>query len=423
MPRATIAAAVSIEGTGLHTGCSTRVTCRPAPPGRGIIFRRSDLPGAPEIPARVESVRATERRTALGTVGAGVETVEHLMAAVYAREIDDLIVDLDGPELPILDGSFAPFFALLSEAGSATGAGEPGFIRPEARFAVSEGDSHYEVRPGRGLSLHTTIEWDHPLIGRQSGSWKITPTEFATELAPARTFGFLHEVEQLRKAGLLRGGSLESAVVLSEDGVVGTTLRWPDEFLRHKTGDILGDLALAGARIEARIAARRPSHQGNVAVVRALLQTTTASGGRMLDIKRIMEVLPHRYPFLLVDRIVELEPGRRAVGIKNVTINEPFFPGHFPGHPIMPGVLIVEAMAQTGGMLLADQLTESPGKVVYFMAIDRVKFRKPVIPGDQLRLEVEVIQIRGINCRMKGVARVEGKVVAEGELLACVMDR
>ncbi|HEV8148582.1 MAG TPA: 3-hydroxyacyl-ACP dehydratase FabZ, partial [Gemmatimonadales bacterium] len=236
-------------------------------------------------------------------------------------------------------------------------------------------------------------------------------------------FGFTSEVAELRRRGMLKGGTLESAVVLSEDEVLGTTLRWPDEFVRHKTGDILGDLALVGGRVQAHVVATRPSHQGNVAVARAIVRTTAQRGGRMLDIERIMEVLPHRYPLLLVDRILELEPRKRVVGIKNVTINEPFFQGHFPGHPIMPGVLIVEAMAQVGGMLLMDELQAPPPKVVYFMALDHVKFRRPVVPGDQLRSEVEIIQLRGRNCRLKGVAYVDGQVVAEAEMLARVVDR
>jgi UDP-3-O-[3-hydroxymyristoyl] N-acetylglucosamine deacetylase/3-hydroxyacyl-[acyl-carrier-protein] dehydratase len=267
-----------------------------------------------------------------------------------------------------------------------------------------------------------TIEWEHPLIGRQTGDWTIGLPTFRRELAAARTFGFTHEVDALRRQGLLKGGSTESAVVLTEDGVIGTQLRWPDEFVRHKSGDLLGDLALLGGRVQAHITAERPSHRGNIALARAISDHTPHQGGRMLDIARIMEVLPHRYPILLVDRVLELEPGRRVLALKNVTINEPFFQGHFPGHPIMPGVLIVEAMAQAGGMLMMDQLTASPGTVVYFMALDHVKFRKPVRPGDQLRLEVSVLQIRGANCRMKGVATVEGAAVAEAEMLARIVD-
>jgi len=423
MPRRTIDAAAELAGIGLHTGRHTRVSCRPGEPGQGIVFRRSDLPAAPEIPARVSEVEETERRTVLGRGESRIQTVEHLLAAVEALELDDLLIDLDGPEPPICDGSFVPWLDLLEGAGVRELPGEPVAYRVATPFAVSEAGASYQVSPADGLRLTTTIEWEHPLIGRQTGSWELSPGEFRRELAPARTFGFTREVEALHQAGLGKGGSLESAVVLSEDAVLGTTLRWPDEFVRHKTGDILGDLALVGGRVHAHVVASRPSHQGNVAVARAIVRTTAPRGGRMLDIERIMEVLPHRYPLLLVDRILELTPRKRVVGIKNVTINEPFFQGHFPGHPIMPGVLIIEAMAQVGGMLLMDELKEPPAKVIYFMALDNVKFRKPVVPGDQLRSEVEILQLRGRNCRLKGVAYVDGQVVAEAEMLARVVDR
>ncbi len=421
MPRRTIAAPVEVAGVGLHTGASTRVTFLPAPPNRGIVFRRSDLPGQPEIPARVHEVEVTERRTGLRRGPASVETVEHVLAAVASLELDDLLIDLDGPEPPILDGSFSPYRDRLEQAGLQALPGEPTSYRVTRPFTVSQGGAGYEVRPADRLRLTVTIEWDHPLIGRQIGEWDITPEAFRDELAPARTFGFTREIDLLRSRGLIRGGTLDSAVVLTDEGLASGRLRWPDEFVRHKTGDILGDLALVGGRVQAHITALRPSHEGNIALARALERTTLPRGGRMFEIERIMEVLPHRYPILLVDRILELEPRRRVVGLKNVTINEPFFQGHFPGHPVMPGVLIVEAMAQAGGMLLMDELTAD--KVVYFMAMDNVKFRKPVRPGDQLRSEVEVIQIRGPNCRMKGTATVDGAVVAEAEMLARVMDR
>ena len=423
MPRRTLAADAELSGIGLHTGATTRVRCRPGRPDQGVVFRRVDLPGIPEIPARVSEVSDTERRTVIGSGPSGIHTVEHLLAAVGALELDDLVIELDGPEPPILDGSFAPYLDLLEGAGSVALPGEPVSFTVTRPFTITAADARYEVTPAAGLRLSATIEWTHPLIGRQSGAWDVTPAMFRAELAAARTFGFTTEVDALRARGLLKGASLQSAVVLSESEVLGEPLRWPDEFVRHKAGDILGDLALVGGRVRAHIAATRPSHQGNVALARAIVRTTSQRGGRMLDIQRILEVLPHRYPILLVDRILELTPGKRVVGLKNVTINEPFFQGHFPGHPIMPGVLIVEAMAQAGGMLLMDELREPPPKVVYFMALDHVKFRKPVVPGDQLRSEVEVIQLRGRNCRLKGTAYVDGQVVAEAEMLARVVDR
>jgi UDP-3-O-[3-hydroxymyristoyl] N-acetylglucosamine deacetylase/3-hydroxyacyl-[acyl-carrier-protein] dehydratase len=399
------------------------VTVRSAPAGQGVVFRRIDLPQQPVIPARVEEVGATERRTVLGAGEQAVHTVEHLMAAVAALEVDDLTVDLDGPEVPILDGSFLPFLDLLRSAGIAERPGEVATYRIMAPFQVTEGGATYLVAPAKGLRLTTTIEWPHPCIGRQTGSYDISAESFASELAEARTFGFLSEVEGLKAKGLLRGANAGSAVVLSPEGVVGTTLRWPDEFVRHKTGDLLGDLALLGGRLQAHIVATRPSHEGNLALARAVGRSGQREGGLAMDIGQIFDVLPHRYPFLLVDRIVAVEGTKRIVGIKNVTINEPFFQGHFPGHPIMPGVLIIEAMAQVGGMLLMGAVEGRKDKVVYFMSLDNVKFRRPVVPGDQLRFELEMVQFRGRTCRMKGVAYVEGQVAAEAEMMARVMDR
>ncbi len=424
MPRTTIDQPVSLDGVGLHTGAATRVTCRPADPGHGVVFRRMDLEGHPDIPARLNEVTETERRTTLGEGERAIHTVEHLLAATAVLELDDLVIELDGPEPPVLDGSFAPWLELLRGAGLRKQEGEPTIYRITAPLQVSEGDAAYVVSPARRLRLTTTIEWDHPLIGRQVGDWDITPETFGAELAPARTFGFASEVESLRERGLIRGASTENAVVLGDTGVLGTTLRWPDEFVRHKAGDILGDLALLGGRIQAHIIATRPCHKGNIALARAIARTGTRSGEVTMDIGRILDYIPHRYPFLLVDRIIEVEGNRRIVGIKNVTINEPFFQGHFPGHPIMPGVLIIEAMAQVGGMLLLGCLVEeSHDKVVYFMSLDNVKFRRPVTPGDQLRCELEMTQFRGKTCRMKGVALVDGQVVAEAEMMARVVDR
>ncbi|NOT09891.1 MAG: bifunctional UDP-3-O-[3-hydroxymyristoyl] N-acetylglucosamine deacetylase/3-hydroxyacyl-ACP dehydratase [Gemmatimonadales bacterium] len=423
VPRRTIATAAELSGVGLHTGATTRVSIHPGAADQGIVFRRTDLDGRPEVPARVSEVEATERRTAIGHGETTIHTVEHLLAAVMALDLDDLLIELDGPEPPILDGSFAPYFDVLEAAGVRAHEGEPTAFTVTEPFALTEGDATYVVSPLDGLRLTTTIEWNHPLIGRQTGSWDITAATFRGQLARARTFGFTHEVEALRSRGLLKGGSTDSAVVLSETEVVGTTLRWPDEFVRHKAGDILGDLALVGGRIKAHVIANRPSHQGNVALARMIARTAERTGGRHLDINRILQVIPHRYPFIMVDRILELEPRRRVVGIKNVTINEPFFQGHFPGHPVMPGVLIIESMAQAGGMLLMDELQSPENKVVYFMSLDNVKFRRPVLPGDQLRSEVEMIQFRGRTCRMKGIAYVDGQVVAEAEMLARVMDR
>jgi UDP-3-O-[3-hydroxymyristoyl] N-acetylglucosamine deacetylase/3-hydroxyacyl-[acyl-carrier-protein] dehydratase len=424
MARQTIANSVFLAGTGLHTGTRATLTCLPAEPGSGVRFRRVDLPGTPVVPARVDEVEITERRTAIGHGNNTIHTVEHVLAAVGSLAIDDIILELDGPEPPIMDGSFEPFVALLESAGILEHGGDPALFEVRAPFTVVEGDARYVVapNPGQGLRCTTTIEWDHPLIGRQTGSWDLTPETFRREIAAARTFGFASEVDELQAQGLLQGASTENAVALSDTGVVGTELRWPDEFLRHKTGDILGDLALVGGRIQAHVIAHRPSHRGNVALARAILRMAT-SRGPVLDIERILEVIPHRYPMLLVDRIVEIEGDHRIVGIKNVTINEPFFQGHFPGHPIMPGVLIIEAMAQVGGFLLLGTIERPESKVVYFMSLDNVKFRRPVIPGDQLRCEVVMVQHRGRTFRMRGTAWVDGRLVAEADMMARVVDR
>jgi UDP-3-O-[3-hydroxymyristoyl] N-acetylglucosamine deacetylase / 3-hydroxyacyl-[acyl-carrier-protein] dehydratase len=424
MARRTLAGTAVVEGSGLHTGRAATARCLGAPSGQGIVFRRVDLPGSPCIPARISEVQSTERRTALGQGEASVQTVEHLLAAAAALSLDDLTIELDAPEPPIGDGSFTPFLEAFTRAGVRETEGEPVVYRVITPFELTEGESSYVVAPSRSLRLTTTIEWAHPLIGRQSGAYDITPDEFARELAGARTFGFLREAEALRARGLALGAGLESTLVLSEDGLVGDAeLRWPDEFVRHKSADILGDLALVGGRIQAHVIATRPSHQGNIALARWLTRTAQRTGGVAMDIGRILDVIPHRYPFLLVDRILEVEGTKRIVGIKNVTINEPFFQGHFPGHPIMPGVLIIEAMAQVGGMLLLGTIEDPDQKVVYFMSLDNVKFRRPVLPGDQLRCELEMLQNRGRTCRMKGVAYVDGNIVAEAEMMARVVDR
>ncbi len=422
MPRRTLKEPAEIRGAGLHTGALTTVRCLPAPSGHGIRFRRTDLPGQPEFPARVDEVDATERRTAIGHGEVTIDTVEHLLAAVASLEIDDIMLEVDGPEAPIMDGSFRPFLDALERAGVGEHQGDPVIYQVSAPFTLTVGEASYVVAPAKHLRVTATVEWAHPLIGRQTGSYDVTAEGFRRDLAGARTFGFVREVEALRAKGLLKGGSTESAVVLSDDGIVNGPLRWPDEFVRHKAGDVVGDLALAGGRIRAHVIATRPSHEGNVALARTVARTASKSGG-VLDIGKILEIIPHRYPFLLVDRILEIEPKKRVVGIKNVTINEPFFQGHFPSHPIMPGVLIVESMAQTGGMLLMGELDTPGDKVVYFMSLDNIKFRRPVIPGDQLRMEVAMVQFRGRVCRMKGVAYVDGAVVCEAEMMAMVVDK
>ncbi|MBA3345835.1 MAG: UDP-3-O-[3-hydroxymyristoyl] N-acetylglucosamine deacetylase, partial [Gemmatimonadales bacterium] len=311
MSRRTLARTADVRGTGLHTGAEVTARCSPGTPGAGIVFQRVDLPGAAAIPARLSQVRSTDRCTTLGEGNNSVQTVEHLLAAAVALQLDDLLVELDGPEAPIGDGSFVPYLAALRGAGVQEQPGEPVVYRVTAPSYLTEGDSSYIVAPAPGLRLTTTIEWNHPLIGRQAGSYDVTPDAFARELAPARTFGFLREGKALRARGLALGAALDSTLILSEDGLVGGELRWPDEFVRHKAGDIIGDLALTGGRIEAHVVATRPSHQGNIALARWLTRTGQRNGGVAMDIGRILDVIPHRYPFLLVDRIIEVEGTNR----------------------------------------------------------------------------------------------------------------
>ena len=420
--RRTIGAEAVIEGVGLHLGRVCRLVFRPASTGFGIQFRRSDRPDSALIPARVEGAVSAERRTQIGLGEDALHTVEHVLAAVGALQIDDLEIVMDAPEPPVMDGSAEPFLTALLGAGLVPNGGRPDWLVLRKSIRVEDGDSVYEAHPCNRLSLDVSIEFPHPLIGRQVGQYTVSAEVFGKELAAARTFGFVHEVQGLRAKGLIQGASTSNAVVLDDTGVVENTLRWPDEFVRHKALDCIGDLVLAGARIRAHIIAVKPSHRGTVALVRALVQHAVRESS-VYTIEDIMQVLPHRYPFLLVDRILEIEEGKRIVGLKNVTINEPFFQGHFPGHPIMPGVLIIESMAQVGGMLLMRTIADPSSKVVYFMSLDNIKFRRPVRPGDQLRLELEVTQLRGATCRMRGVASVDGQVAAEAEMAAIVRDR
>ncbi len=420
----TIARPFEAHGHGLHTGDAVQATVHPAPENAGVRFRRVDLEGAPEIEASVDAVSGVRWETALGRGETVVRTVEHVMAAVHAMQVDNARIDLSGPEPPAMDGSAAPWCERLRDAGITEQAADARRLYVESPFHVEAEDARYAVLPDREYRVTGHIDFDHPAIGRQFASVAVEPARFATEIAPARTFGFTEWKDSLQARGFALGASAENTIVLSQEGLdPGCELRYPDEFVRHKILDIVGDLALVGARLHCHVVAQKPSHKGNVEVARRLRARLVGGDGVRLDIHDIMKYLPHRYPMLLVDRILEFEEGSRIVGIKNVTINEPFFQGHFPGHPIMPGVLVVEALAQCGGLLLMNAFDNPEEKVVYFMSLDDVKFRKPVIPGDQLRLELTMLQFRGRVCRMRGEARVDGRVVAEATMMAQVVDR
>jgi UDP-3-O-[3-hydroxymyristoyl] N-acetylglucosamine deacetylase/3-hydroxyacyl-[acyl-carrier-protein] dehydratase len=418
-----ISSDASLDGIGVHSGESARLTFRPGEPDSGVVFVRTDLEGRPSVTADVEFVVGTDLGTSLGDGDARVLTVEHVMAAVAAHRIDNLVVELDGPEVPIRDGSFADYYEALSGAGPVDQDAEATVLTLVGPVQASgSAGSSYVATPDSGLRVSATIDFEHPTIGRRYGSFDMDAS-FSKEIAPARTFGFRADADELHARGLAMGASLENAVVLDDDGVMNDELRFDDEFLRHKVGDVMGDLALLGARLDAHIVAHRPSHEGNVALARAIRTHIRRSGPPIADAARVMEFLPHRYPMLLVDRIVDFDSGKSIVGIKNVTINEPFFQGHFPGHPIMPGVLILEAMAQCGGLLLMDHVENPEDKVVYFMTMDKVKFRKPVIPGDTLVFELHVISIKRQMCKIAGRGLVDGQVVTEAEFMARIMDR
>nr|ADI23544.1 UDP-3-O-acyl-N-acetylglucosamine deacetylase [uncultured Gemmatimonadales bacterium HF0770_41L09] len=421
----TIRKDVSLAGTGVHSGESATITLRPGNVNTGIRFRRVDLDGCPEIPATLSHVVGTELGTSLANGDAQVNTVEHVMAALAAAQVDNAIIDLDGQEVPIRDGSFQDYVHALRDVGIKSQEVKAKVVRVKTKVTTTGGDGQsYSATMNRGLTIVASIDFEHSAIGRQSGEFSIDLESFETELASARTFGFKKDEEELHDRGLALGASLDNTVVLGQDGVMGGELRFPNEFLRHKVGDLIGDLALLGARIEARIVAERPSHAGNIELAKAL-QTHARDTNReaIVDTAKIMQYLPHRYPMLLVDRITEYEAGKRIVGIKNVTINEPFFQGHYPGHPVMPGVLIIEAMAQVGGLLLMEEVEKHEDKVVYFMSLDRVKWRKPVTPGDTIVFELELLQFRRQVCKLKGQGFVEGTLVAEAEMMATIVDK
>ena len=421
----TLAKSIELSGIGVHSGAESRLEIKPAPAGAGIVFRRMDLENEPEVPALLDFVVETELGTTLGKDDVRVRTVEHVLAALMGECVDNAVLELHGQEPPIRDGSFQEYVEAIRDAGLEDQEEEAPVIEVEETLEArgSQGAS-YVVLPDEGFRISATIDFSHDMIGRQYGAFVVTPEGFRGELAPARTFGFRADADALRERGLALGASLENTVVLDGDEVMNGDLRFPDEFLRHKVGDLVGDLALLGKRFRGHVIAERPSHNGNVSLARAIRKHHGHVASRyVIDIRRIMDHLHHRYPMLLVDRVLEFEEGKRIVGVKNVTINEPFFVGHFPDHPVMPGVLIIEAMGQVGGLLLMDLVENPDDKVVYFMALDNVKWRRPVIPGDQIVFELEMMQFRRNVCRMRGTGTVDGKIVAEAELMAGIVDR
>ncbi len=421
----TVARPVEVRGRGLHTGEESVLTLRAAPEHSGIRFRRIDLPGSPHIPATPAAVGGVRWETSLrGGDGGEVRTAEHLLAAAHALRVDNLLIEIAGPEVPALDGSAEPWCRALREAGLAEQATRARRLRIDRPIHLAVGSSRYSVLPSQSYRVSGSISFDHPLIAEQFVSAAMEPELFQRDIAPARTFGLAAWRDELRAEGFALGASLENTIVLSERGLEGgQELRYPDEFVRHKVLDLIGDLALVGARLQCHVIAEQPGHRGNVRLARRLAAELDTEPGAIMDVNDIMKILPHRYPMLLLDRVTELEAGRRITGLKNVSANEPFFAGHYPGHPIMPGVLILEALGQCGSLLLMSELENPAEKVIHLLSVDKAKFRRPVVPGDQLEFELEIIQRKANRGRLKGVARVDGKMVAEVTMLGHIVDR
>ena len=424
----------------------------PAAPGAGLRFRRIDLEGKPEIEARVDNVVETNRSTTLGKGNAKIHTVEHVLATFAGYGIDNAIIELDGNEPPIADGSAREYCRMIESAGIVP--------LPERRdpYTVSEpielqmGETEMVIFPDEGFKLTCTSS-DKEGRFTQLFSLEVTPKTWERDLAHARTFCFFEEIEFLIKNGLIKGGSLENAVIVRDDAVLTTEpLRYTNEFVRHKMLDILGDLALVGRPLCGHLIAVKPSHAANCELARlisaqirrplvavqsfspppappaqrvtgaqaAAAANISMSDGDTFDTAQVMKILPHRYPFLMVDKVTKVE-GNKITGVKNVSVNEPFFQGHFPNHPIMPGVLQLEAIAQVAGILTLKQ-AENFGKLAYFIAAENVKWRKPVRPGDTLVIDVELTKSRGKVGRAKGVCSVNGEPVSEAEVTFMMVD-
>jgi UDP-3-O-[3-hydroxymyristoyl] N-acetylglucosamine deacetylase/3-hydroxyacyl-[acyl-carrier-protein] dehydratase len=459
----TIQKSVTITGVGLHTGNSSTLTFLPAPTNTGIWFQRVDLDGQPEIKADITNVVDISRGTTIGNNELRVHTVEHVLAALAGMMIDNIIIQVDSNEPPVMDGSAMPFVETLKSAGFEEQDSPRDYFVLEKTLAYTDEKRGIDIVafPSDELRLTFMIDYQHPVLGKNYTSMYSLQDEFEKEFAAARTFCFLSEVEMLVKQGLIKGGNLSNALVivdrdldkselqhlkemfgfdeeieLGTEGYLNkTSLRFPNEPVRHKTLDLIGDLALLGVPLKAHIIAARSGHAANVELVKIIrkeyekqqissrFSSAKGSADSFLDAQALLKILPHRYPFILVDRIIDLVPRERVVGIKNVTLNEPFFAGHFPGHPIMPGVLILEAMAQVGGILLLNTTADPENKLVYFTGLDKVKFRKPVRPGDQIRFELEMVNYRRTICRMVGKAYVDGDLVTEGEMTAAIVER
>ena len=456
----TLSQSISISGTGLHTGILVDMTLHPANPGFGIQFQRVDLPNQPVIKADCDLVTDTSRGTTLQVGEAKVSTVEHILAALVGLGVDNLLIELNGPEIPIMDGSSTPFIEAIEKVGVLEQ------DAAKAWYSIDENIFHYDedkrvemvALPALDYQITTLIDFNSPVLGTQHAALK-TIKDFKSEIGPCRTFCFLHELETLLDHDLIKGGDINNAIVVvdkpvtdeemgrlakvfkrdkievkSEGYLNNLELRFPNEPARHKLLDVVGDLALIGYPIKARIIANRPGHSSNVEFAKKIKQyikknknikdvpVYDPSATPVYTLEQIEKTLPHRHPFLLVDKIIELTD-TSIVGVKNVTFNEWFFPGHFPGNPVMPGVLQIEALAQTGGILCINAMPKG-NYDTYFLKINNCKFKQMVKPGDTMLLKMELTSpIRRGICEMRGTVYVGGKVVTEADLVAQVVKR
>lgn len=438
MKQRTILREVSISGKSLHTAADVTLTLKPAPINTGIVFKRIDLYGKPEIKPSIELVDDLVRNTSVTQGHVKLHTIEHVMGALWAMDIDNVFIEMNAAEPPIMDGSGKFFANLILKAEPVEQDAEREYFELKEPVSVTDGNRSVIALPYNGLKITCTSADDRG-FHTQHLSLDISPEIFQSEIAPARTFTFYEDIEPLLKMGKIQGGSLDSAIVIKGDKILSKEpLRYQDEFVRHKMLDILGDISLLGKHLKAHIVAVRTGHALNAKLTAKIFKQMQGADKKApeaeskkdvkiftestLDIRRIIELLPHRYPFILVDRVVEVRGEDELTAIKNVTINEPFFQGHFPGNPVMPGVLQLEAMAQAAGILMLRRVS-GKDKLAFFMSADKVKFRRAVKPGDQLQIDVKITQTRGLKfAQADAECKVDGKIASSATLMFAVVD-